>query len=233
MNKAKATSSNAVSRISHGRKRLNAEDRREDILLASIKYFATHGFMGSTRELAKEIGVTQPLLYRYFPSKADLIDAVFEEMYARQRQFHWEDDLSDRSRPISDRMVEFFASYAERTYTYEWIRIYTFAGLLDGALNRRYIRRITEPVLRRICVEVMVENGYPEPRPESITVQELDILWILHGGLFYFAIRKFVYGEDPKRSLDFPIREGVKQAVASLSELHPKRKSTQKQSAAA
>jgi AcrR family transcriptional regulator len=201
------------------KRRLVAEDRREDILLKSIKYFARHGFEGNTRDLAKEIGVTQSLLYRYFPSKADLIDAVFNEMYTWQRQFHWEAGLSDRSRPIAERMIAFFTAYAERTYTYEWIRLYTFAGLLDGALNRRHIRRVADPILRRICVEVAVESGHAERDPEEVTQNELDVLWILHAGLYYFAIRKFLYGEEPHRSLDFPIREGVNQTVRTLKEL--------------
>ncbi|HEX7646066.1 MAG TPA: helix-turn-helix domain-containing protein, partial [Noviherbaspirillum sp.] len=47
-------------------RRLNPEEREEQIVQKAIRYFAAHGFSASTRELAREIGVTQPLLYRYF-----------------------------------------------------------------------------------------------------------------------------------------------------------------------
>jgi hypothetical protein len=34
-----------------------------------------------TRDLARRLGVTQPLLYRYFPSKDDLIKEVYRTVY--------------------------------------------------------------------------------------------------------------------------------------------------------
>src|SRR6266704_4117545 len=49
--------------------RLAPEVREHQIVLKAMDHFATHGFSGSTRELARQLGVTQPLLYRYFPSK--------------------------------------------------------------------------------------------------------------------------------------------------------------------
>jgi len=39
------------------------EAREKQILQKAIQHFATHGFSGSTRELARQLGVTQPLLY--------------------------------------------------------------------------------------------------------------------------------------------------------------------------
>ncbi len=42
--------------------------RERQIVDKAIEHFSTHGFSGSTRELARKIGVTQPLLYRYFSS---------------------------------------------------------------------------------------------------------------------------------------------------------------------
>ena len=53
--------------------RLDPDIRRQQILEAAISYFAEAGFAGQTRELSKRIGVTQSLLYRYYPSKQDLI----------------------------------------------------------------------------------------------------------------------------------------------------------------
>ncbi|MDI7047032.1 TetR/AcrR family transcriptional regulator, partial [Escherichia coli] len=62
-------------------RRLAPEVRERQIVLKAVDHFATHGFSGSTRELARQLGVTQPLLYRYFPSKEALIDRVYEEVY--------------------------------------------------------------------------------------------------------------------------------------------------------
>ncbi len=58
------------------RKRMASEERRQEFLTKAIEFFAQEGFESSTRELARRLGVTQPLLYRYFPSKSDLISAL-------------------------------------------------------------------------------------------------------------------------------------------------------------
>lgn len=46
----------------------------------AIRYFAEFGFAASTRGLARRAGITQPLLYRYFPTKDQLIQRLFEEL---------------------------------------------------------------------------------------------------------------------------------------------------------
>ena len=91
-------------------RRLALEVRERQIVLKAVDHFATHGFSGSTRELARQLGVTQPLLYRYFPSKEALIDRVYEEVY--QWDTGWEKLIKDRSVPIQERMVRFYSSYA-------------------------------------------------------------------------------------------------------------------------
>src|SRR5262245_1216387 len=65
-------------------RRLSGEQRREAILDAALPVFATKGFAGTTtRDLAKAAGVTEPVLYRHFPSKADLFLAVLRAAEAR------------------------------------------------------------------------------------------------------------------------------------------------------
>ena len=58
------------------------ESRREEILAAAIRCFATRGFSGtSTREIAREAGAKQPLIFYHFGSKADLyLAAVFFQL---------------------------------------------------------------------------------------------------------------------------------------------------------
>lgn len=52
-------------------------ERREEILDAATKLFATHGFNDTdTQQLADEIGVGKGTLYRYFPSKRELFLAA-------------------------------------------------------------------------------------------------------------------------------------------------------------
>ena len=46
------------------------------IVEEAIRFFAEAGFAGQTRELARRLDVTQPLLFQYFPTKDDLIERV-------------------------------------------------------------------------------------------------------------------------------------------------------------
>ncbi len=67
-----------------------------------------------------------------------------------------------------------------------------FAGLAGGELNRRYIKRVTEPVLRAIALEIRAHLGLSRRR-KSLSKEEIEYLWIFHGGLYYQAIRQHIY----------------------------------------
>ena len=54
-----------VKRARTKQKRLSADDRRSEFVNQATELFAEEGFAGGTRALARKLGVTQPLLYRY------------------------------------------------------------------------------------------------------------------------------------------------------------------------
>jgi AcrR family transcriptional regulator len=65
--------------------RLNHADRRTSILEAATLAFAARGFDGArTLEIAESAGVSEALLYRHFPSKQSLYDAVLERLVEQQ-----------------------------------------------------------------------------------------------------------------------------------------------------
>ena len=60
-----------------GSSRLSSDERRRAIVESVKGVFAEKGFDGTTtRELAKAAGVSEALLYNYFPSKQSLYDAM-------------------------------------------------------------------------------------------------------------------------------------------------------------
>lgn len=59
--------------------RRDARENRERILEAARSVFAEHGTDASVEEIASRAGVGMGTLYRRFPTKDALIDAVFEE----------------------------------------------------------------------------------------------------------------------------------------------------------
>jgi AcrR family transcriptional regulator len=67
-----------------GPRRLPSPERRAAILRAALPRFAAGGYSGTTtRDLARAAGVTEPVLYRHFPSKADLFAEVLRGVEER------------------------------------------------------------------------------------------------------------------------------------------------------
>lgn len=65
------------------KRRMTAELRKRVILDAALRLFAERGSAGmTTAVLAKRSGVTEPILYRHFPSKKKLIEAIIDESLA-------------------------------------------------------------------------------------------------------------------------------------------------------
>jgi AcrR family transcriptional regulator len=57
--------------------------RREHILETALKLFARHGFDGtSTKQIAQAAGIAEGLIFHYFPSKDDLLNAVLETRHS-------------------------------------------------------------------------------------------------------------------------------------------------------
>ncbi len=64
--------------------RQSAEQRRETVLAAAGAEFATGGFQGtSTETIARKAGISQPYLFRLFPTKKDLFVATLTRGFAR------------------------------------------------------------------------------------------------------------------------------------------------------
>ncbi|MCA8315066.1 TetR/AcrR family transcriptional regulator [Burkholderia multivorans] len=184
-------------------RRLAPEARERQIVEKAIEHFATHGFSGSTRELARQIGVTQPLLYRYFPSKEALIDRVYDEIYTWNPD--WEKLIADRAVPLQERLVAFYRAYAQTILRREWIRTFIFAGLSREGFNTRYLSRLRERVFLPVLRELRHEYAIATPTTEAQRNAEIELVWSLHASIFYFGVRKWVYGLPVPDDLDTEI----------------------------
>ncbi|MCP5266201.1 MAG: TetR/AcrR family transcriptional regulator [Burkholderiaceae bacterium] len=179
--------------------RLAPAVRRRQILDAAIEYFSEAGFGVQTRELTRRIGVTQPLLYRYFPSKQALIEAVFEEVFLSRLDARWIERLRDRSLPLRDRLIRFYLQYAQTTYRPQWLRIYMYAGLAGEGFNRAYVALVRRRLLAPMCEELRAEllpPGSPA-HARAPSAREIEFVWNLHGSMFYWAVRHHIFGVRP------------------------------------
>ena len=82
-----------------GLKKQGTVKTRDRLLKAAIEVFSTEGFVGATtREIARVAGVNEVTLFRYFPSKEQLLGAVAQHITALKaealaHQEEWTQDL--------------------------------------------------------------------------------------------------------------------------------------------
>lgn len=216
--------------------RLRAEERQQQILHGAIRYFSEMGFAGQTRELSRRLGITQPLLYRYFKSKKELIDKVYVHVFMGRWQPQWITSLQDQKVPLETRLVQFYQDYARATYQPEWIRIYMFAGLESSDLNRRYLQLLKKELLIPCCLELRSYCGIPRDS-SPISEHEIEFYWTLHDGLFYTAIRETIYQSPMAITFEEKVQMAVSNFLAGarlvLPKLLAKQQAAEKQTLAA
>ena len=196
--------------------RLAPDERKRQILQAAVCYFAEVGFDGGTRELARRLDVTQPLIYRYFPSKEDLIQAVYQEVYLTRWQPDWERALADVERPIRDRLISFYMQFTKAVFTPEWIRIYLFAGLRGLEMNQWWITFVEHHLLRKLAEALREALDLPSANLHAIGAREIELYWLFHGGIFYYGQRREVYGHRSEVALASFIETSVDALLNSV-----------------
>src|SRR5919201_2775893 len=76
-----------------------ADERRRCVIGAACRVFSKSSYRhATTAEIARESGVSEPILYRHFPSKRDLYLACLDEAWNRVRAT-WEKVLTEEPDP--------------------------------------------------------------------------------------------------------------------------------------
>jgi AcrR family transcriptional regulator len=110
------------------------------------------------RQIA-DLGVTQALLYRYFPSKQALIERGPRRVLRRQSLGRgWDTLLADRKLPLVERLVRFYEAYRRRSSAVS-IKLWVQAGLSGAHVAGRYSGKLTRRVLAPIIRELRREAG--------------------------------------------------------------------------
>jgi TetR/AcrR family transcriptional regulator len=125
------------------RERLPASERRAAVLDTACRVFARCSYRGATTaEIAREAGVTEPILYRHFDSKQDLYLACIDSAWARVREA-WQAAIEAEDDPrawIFAMGRAFFRLKEEKTGVAAlWIEALTEWG--DEPEVRRFLRR--------------------------------------------------------------------------------------------
>lgn len=194
---------------------MSADERQDQIVSAAVALFAEVGLDGSTREVASRAGVTQPLLYRYFPNKDSLLEAVYARVYLDRWNPEWDAALEDRSLPVRDRFHAFYIAYADSIFDPVWLKLSTFAALRDARLHRWYSHVVEELILKRLVRERRVELGGPDSH--SVTRDDLEPVWLMHDGIVQYGMRRHILGfevvEDTQRVIGMALDQYLSTTV--------------------
>ena len=123
--------------------RLPAEQRKAAVLDCACTMFATGSYRGTTTaDIARQAGVTEPILYRHFASKRDLYFAVLEESWGRLRAL-WDEVVAAEEDPklwIAAMGRAYFEATDPRLHSANlWIQSLTEAS--DDPAIRAYLRK--------------------------------------------------------------------------------------------
>lgn len=130
--------------------RMNAGDRRRQLLDAALELFSRKGFGGTTtKEIAAAAGVTEAIIFRHFPSKQALYTAVLDSKTESCDHHEWMGEIQahmDRNddagvlRTLSAAILESYRTDAR------FERILLFAALEGHELGLAHHRKFAVPV---------------------------------------------------------------------------------------
>jgi AcrR family transcriptional regulator len=173
--------------------RMAPNDRERLIVDHAMHFFAENGLDGQTRELARRLGITQSLIYRYFPSKDALIERVYEKWFAEFWNPAWQKWIADRREPLEDRLLRFYRDYNRIIYTYEWVRLFAFSGLNGLTYHFRFVTRNREELFPWIAAELRHDHGLPTVQEIPLTEFEIEQIVIMHATAFWVGQRRWLY----------------------------------------
>lgn len=223
--RVRAAAGEAASAATRGRRaaqspqrRLPRTERQALVLAKAAEYFAEHGLNAQTRAIAEACGVSQRLLYSLFPSKAALIEEVYNREIAGLFKAIWFVQLKDRSVPLEQRLVVFYRDYYESLLTRRWLRLFLFSSLAGLRMAPTYTNAIVTHALEIIVAEAAhaVRRGLPS------SIDELtEIGWTLHGAISHLAIRRRLYSNDNSTPPEQVIAMNVRAFLAAVPSLLP------------
>lgn len=188
---------------------LPAAERERQIVEAAAVFFAEFGFEGQTRELAKTMGITHSAIFRYFPSKDALIERVYDHVFLARWDSAWKAQITDRGRPLKERLEAFYIEYANRIFDAKWMRIFMFAGLRGHPMTGRYVYLVRNQLIKPLCGELRADLKLPSLAQLPMTAREEEAFWSLHGAVFYLGIRTFIYEMRSHQNREDTIRDQV------------------------
>jgi AcrR family transcriptional regulator len=129
--------------------RLPAAERRAAVVETACRIFAKGSYRGSTTaQIARELGVTEPVLYRHFASKRELYLACLDAVWERVREL-WERALAREPDP-SNWIKAIGKAYLEARASARIVLVDLWIQALTEAADDQEIRRALREQVREV-----------------------------------------------------------------------------------
>jgi AcrR family transcriptional regulator len=138
-----------------------ALDRREQIVETALRLFARHGFDGtSTKQIAQAAGITEGLIFHYFPTKAELLTAVLDTRHSFIGELRAMLSTAD-AEPVSDLLQRLATGWLNTLRVEREITLLLFStAQTDRKVGEALNALIAEGISRlSVCLRARVDTG--------------------------------------------------------------------------
>ncbi len=193
--------------------RIPAALRRQLILESSMSLFARHGFHGTTtKEIARSAGVSEALIFRFFPDKESLYREVLylcvEARGVADAAFiPGEPSTESLVRAVIILVYEVYVGFGGRARSEMLRRLQTHSMLEDGRFARAFFREHFEVYFPHVekCIAAARKAGDLEPG-----IPLLPSIWFTHHLPMMVRLSQLPksgidYGADEEKLIDFMV----------------------------
>ncbi len=151
--------------------RVAVTDRKRQILEEASRLFSLQGYDKVTiKQLAAACGITEPALYRHYPSKEAIYDAVLDSIGTRLdyeglfKRLEKEDDLETLLFSLAHHIIDFFTAHAD-----------LYRHLLFSALGGHEKAKAVYDIIRGAYVRFLVKQLNKLYKQKKIIKKRNDI----------------------------------------------------------
>jgi AcrR family transcriptional regulator len=181
------------------RKRLKADERRQEIIDAAMAVFAQNGFGGATtRAIAENAGISEAMIYSHFRNKEDLYTAIIDEKLQESEPLYYPLDAirnRDDQRVFATIVSNYLQRHGEDTTL---LRVLLFSGLeghqLAGMFVAGPVRKFFE-FLADYIRERIDEGAFKSVNPE---IAARCLLGMVH----YFVLLRRILGDETLNAIE-------------------------------
>ncbi|MDH3808573.1 MAG: TetR/AcrR family transcriptional regulator [Syntrophobacteria bacterium] len=181
------------------RKRMKADERRQEIIRAAMEVFARNGFGGSTtREIAENAGISEAMIYNHFRNKEDLYTAIIDEKLQESEPLYYPLDAirnRDDQRVFTTIVSNYLDRHGEDT---TFLRLLLFSALEGHELASMFVAGPVRKFFEFLAdyIRERIDEGAFKPVNPEITSR------CLLGMVHYFVLLREILGDDTLNPID-------------------------------